>query len=120
MIERVIRVASTLAVLLVLASFGLFAIDEVRNASHRSQDKIAGVDRVDPTPAQERRRERKHNAVREVIDDANDALLAPFASIVSTREPWVHRGLPAGLALLVYGLGLGYLASFARGRFSGF
>jgi hypothetical protein len=36
-------------------------------------------------------------------------------SIVQSGSPWVLHGVPTIFALLVYGVGLGYLARFSRG-----
>ena len=42
----------------------------------------------------------------------NDVLLSPFSQLVSgSKSNWVTHGVPAGLALLVYGFGLGFLAN---------
>ena len=56
--------------------------------------------------------------MHEWVDDANDVLLKPFASIAdSSSSKWVRRTVPALLALIVYGLGFGMLARVAAGRF---
>ena len=39
----------------------------------------------------------------------------PFNRSSVDNAAWVKHGLPALFALLVYGLGLGYLARFSRG-----
>lgn len=113
--EAVLRAVSVVTSAFVLLGFGLFATDQVREASERTRDQIAGIERADPTAAQERARERAHSRPREVIDDVNDALLSPFAGVTSSDNRWVHRGVPALLALLVYGFGLGFLARFTKG-----
>lgn len=106
--------------LLVSLGFLLFAIDETRDASTRSATQVAGRSAsrsADPNPDQERSRERAHGTVREAIDDANDLLLAPFAGLSSGSDSkWARRGVPALVALVVFGLGGGFLARFARGR----
>ena len=116
MIERLIRTVSLVACAFVILGFLLFAVDQARNASERQQEKIADVRKVDPSPEEEGARERQHSSVRELVDDVNDALLKPFAGVLESDDPWVHRGVPTLLALVLYGFGLGYLASFARGR----
>jgi hypothetical protein len=117
LLERVLRLAATALTMAVLLGFALFAIDQAGEASDRRRETIVGTRVPDPSAAQERRRERQHGAVREVIDDANDVLLKPFAGVTDSRDPWVARGVPTALAVLVYGLGLSFLASFTRGRF---
>jgi hypothetical protein len=114
--ERIIRTVATVASLVVLAGFAAFALDQLRTASKRTQDELAGVHAADPTERQENARERRHSRVREWLDDANDILLAPFAwAGDGADDRWVRRGLPALVALVVYGFGLGFLARFARG-----
>jgi hypothetical protein len=52
---------------------------------------------------------------REFIDQAASALTSPFHSIVQSDSQWVLHGIPTVLALLVYGVALGYLARYSRG-----
>jgi len=92
-------------------------IEDADRASDRTVDEITAYPRVDPPPAGERVREQRHSQLRDAVDDANDFLLKPFAGISdSSGSRWVQRGVPALLGLLVYGLGLAFLARFARGR----
>lgn len=117
MLESVLRTFAVLASLFVIAAFGLFAIDEAQSATDQTTEKIAGqkASRIaDPSPEEERAREAAHSAQREVIDDVNDVLLSPFAVLAEdASSQWVRRGVPAILALLVYGFGVGMLARFA-------
>ena len=105
MIDGVLRGAAVLASAIIALSFVLFAVEEVRFASERQQSAI-----VDPGAERERARAADHTAAREAIDDANDVLLRPFAGVVDSDNAWATRGVPALLGLLVYGLGLAYLA----------
>ena len=116
-VERTLRTISYAACVLVIIGFVAFAYDQIWIVSDQAQKQIANTALADPSPAAERAREREHTKVRETIDDANDVLLKPFAGIDTTTKPWLSRLVPTLLALLVYGFGLGYLASFARGRF---
>jgi hypothetical protein len=113
------RTVSVVASAIVLVSFGLFAIDETRNASEASARAIAGLEATrssDPSARQERARERAHSRAREAIDDADDLLVAPFAPVVSGSDSsWIRRGVPTLLALIIYGFGLSFLARYARG-----
>jgi hypothetical protein len=119
-LEGLLRTVAVVAGAIVLLSFALFAIDETRDASEQSAQAIAGLEATrasDPSAGQERARERAHSGTRELIDDADDVLVAPFASIVTSSESsWVRRGIPTLLALVVYGFGLSFLARYARGR----
>ena len=102
--------------LLVAAGFVLFAVDDFSRASAQSRDRIEGIEAPDPTPTAERTREQRNGRARELVDDANDVLLRPFAGIVADASSrWVQRGVPALLGLLVYGFLLGYLARYTRG-----
>lgn len=113
MAATLLRLASTAASLLVLAGFGLFALDEVRSGSETTLARLDDRERPAPGPAGERAREERHGDLREAIDDANDVLLDPFAGTVdSSSSAWVRHGVPALLALLVYGLLLRLLANF--------
>ena len=63
-------------------------------------------------------REKRHGKVREAIDDANDVIVSPFTGVVSPSSSiWLQRAVPALLALLIFGVGVRFLASFlAHGR----
>ena len=120
MLERILRLAAIACSLLITAGWLWFAIDETGAASKGTQAQIAGREAAqapDPAPDQERAREKVNSKPHELVDDANDVLLRPFAPLVAdARSKWVRRTVPAGLALLVYGFGLGLLARFAAGR----
>ncbi len=120
MLEGLLRTAAIVASAVVVLSFALFAVDETRDAAKQSAAAVAGLEATsssDPSPTEERARERAHGPVREAIDDANDVLVSPFAFAASNSgSSWVRRGAPALLALLVYGVGLSFLARYARGR----
>ena len=120
MLETPLRWAAIVASLLVVLGWGLFALDETRAASELSAVESSGRDAAraaDPSPDEERAREQAHGKAREAIDDANDVLLAPFASLSDNSDSkWVRRTVPAFIALLVYGLGLSFLARFASVR----
>lgn len=100
----------------VVLGFAVFAIDEADKGSKTQQAKLArelGTTStpVDPNARQEAAREADHGAVREAVDDANDVLLRPFVALVDSDNGWVNHGIPALLALLIYGFGLGMLAN---------
>ncbi|MGI8414025.1 MAG: hypothetical protein ACR2QA_16350 [Solirubrobacteraceae bacterium] len=112
MIHRGLILISFACCALVLASFALFARDQLAGASKHQQNQIvAGVTTtpgVLPSPTH-------HAQPRRFIDGAASTLDSPFASIVQSDSPWVNHGIPAILALLVYGVGIGYLARYSRG-----
>lgn len=118
MIERALRTLAIVLSLVVAAGFVLFAVDDFDRASDSSRNRIIGESvATDPTPAGERERERRNGDVREAIDDANDVLLRPFASVAENDDSrWVRRGVPALLGLLVYGVLLGFLSRYTKGH----
>jgi hypothetical protein len=119
-IERALRLAAIACSLLVILGWGWFAADQASNASEQTQAEIAGQQAktaASPDPDQEREREKVNSKAHEWVDDANDVLLKPFAAIADgSSSKWVRRTVPALLALLVYGFGLGVLARVAAGR----
>jgi hypothetical protein len=114
-----VRLVAILASGIVLLGFALFAVDEMERGSRTQQNLIDRETKgaqydpapIAPTPAQEAAREQVNGKVHEVVDDANDVLLGPFTGIVDSNDRWVTHGVPALLALLLYGLCLGMLAN---------
>jgi hypothetical protein len=115
-----LRYAAIACSLLVVAGWGWFAWDQTKEASAQTQQEIAGqraAQTVDPSPDLERNREKVNGKVHEVVDDANDVLLRPFAPIVASADSkWMRRTIPALLALFVYGFGLATLSRFLATR----
>jgi hypothetical protein len=119
-IHRILVLASWVCCALVAASFVLFALNEVSGASAHQVSSInvapsftangtpvaAPVSAPAPKPVGQPKR---------FIDGAAKLLTSPFSSIVSSDNQWVLHGVPALFALLVYGLGLGYISRFTRG-----
>ena len=116
-----IRLVAILTSILVLLGFAFFAVDEMDKGSKTQQQALAeelgtpgtppDIVPIAPTPDEENAREAANTGFREVIDDANDVLLAPFVDLIDSDSAWVNHGVPALLALLVYGVGLGFLAN---------
>jgi hypothetical protein len=97
---------------LVIGSFVMFAADQAAGASHHQQAELTGgpsSNSSSSAPTSQRGQPGRF------IDDAADTLTAPFASIVESKNAWVDHGVPTLLGLIVYGVGLGYLARFSRG-----
>jgi hypothetical protein len=115
----VIRLLAIVMSGFVLFGFAFFAADELDRGSRTQQQALSNELRGvanDPAPiartsADEAAREAAHGGFREVVDDANDVLLGPFVDIVDSDDVWVARGIPTILALLLYGVGLGFLAN---------
>jgi hypothetical protein len=114
-LERPLRLLAIALTLVVATGFALFALDDLGRASRASQERIAGSEATDPSPAAERTREGRNSRARELVDDANDVLLRPFTAVVpADAGRWMQRGLPALLGLLVYGFVLSYVARHGR------
>jgi hypothetical protein len=115
----VIRLAAIVMSGFVLFGFAFFAADELDRGSRTQQQALANeikgvTDDPDPiarTSGDEAAREAAHSSVREIVDDVNDVLLGPFVDLVDSNDVWVQRGVPTLLALLLYGVGLGFLAN---------
>ncbi len=110
-VSRVLTVMASICCAFVLASFLMFARDQLAGASAHQQNEIATVSSnvVAKAPST------THHQPRRFIDGAAHDLTSPFSAIVSSNDAWVSHGLPAFFALVVYGGGLGFLARYSRG-----
>jgi len=115
----VIRLAAMVMSGFILFGFAFFAADELDRGSKTQQqalsNELEGAS-ADPAPiartsGDEAAREAAHDGFRELVDDVNDVLLAPFVDLADSNDAWVARGVPTLLALLLYGVGLGFLAN---------
>jgi len=128
-VSTLLRLASILCTAVLLISFVAFASDQAGHGSKQTVAKIASADASEnigttttdlnepnPSALTERLREQQHGALREKIDDADDALLAPFAGVTSSDSIWGQRIAAGLLAFLVFGAGLGFLGRYAALR----
>lgn len=113
MIDGAIRMVAIVASLIVVAGFTLFAVDELTGASQRQQTWVENPG-SEPGPTTPTRKPRSD--VRKAIEDVNEVLLSPFEGLAQTGSAWVNHIVPTLLALLVYGLGLGFLARYIKQR----
>jgi hypothetical protein len=99
---------------LVIASFAIFAVGQAGGASrHQVAELAAGT----PTrTAAARVTDARPGQPRRFIDGAAKALTAPFRAVVHSGNQWVEQGFATFCALLLYGVGLGYVARYSRGR----
>src|SRR3954453_13558686 len=87
---------------LVLLGFAYFATDEMSRGSQNQQnalsaelDGTADPAPLAPTSDEEAARERRNGTVREVVEDANDVLIGPFATLVEdSSNTWVRHVIP--------------------------
>ena len=125
MIARGVTWVSTIAALVLIASFGLFAIDQAQDGSKQQVAKLGweiepgappvNVNQADPSPKTERAREKQHGDVREAIDDVDDVLVSPFTGVVDSNSIWAQRGVPTLIAFLLFAVGLRILAAYLPG-----
>ena len=115
-LQTLLRWASTIACLILVVSFGLFAIEKAKGGSKEQVNKLGGINSPAPSAQNERQREKEHGKVREAIDDADDVLIQPFSGVVTSGSIWVRRGVATLLALLVYGVLLRILIAYLPGR----
>jgi hypothetical protein len=119
-----IRLVAVIASGLILLGFAFFATDEMNRGSQNQQNALDSeihmtedAPPIAPSPRQESLREARNGDVRELVDDANDVLLAPFAGVVdNSTNPWVIHTVPMLLGLLTYGLLLGLIANWLPKR----
>jgi len=104
-IDGALRSVAAIASAIIALSFILFAAQEVHHASDHQQQQLTGA------AGGPYKQDSHHTAARRAIDDASEVILRPFAGLTSdTHNAWARRGIPALFGLLVYGLGLAYLA----------
>ncbi len=114
LLARLLRLVSAIAGLIIVVSFSFFAVDLAGEASEGQRDKVAESLEPNPTLSDEEDREERNSGFREVVDDANDLLLAPFSALVEGQGVWVQRIVTGVLGLLLYGVALSVLANFIR------
>jgi hypothetical protein len=95
-----------------LASFALFALDQISGAS---KQQVAEIAAGSPTRAGTPIVHHQHGQPRRFIDGAAKALTYPFHSLVSSDSQWGYHLFLLVCGLLLYGLGLGYLGRYANG-----
>ena len=109
-----LRMVAVVASTIVALGFLVFAMSEADRGSKGQQQKLAEELSAEPAPdpALERAREREHGSAREMLDDANDFLLFPFAGVVRSDNEWVKRVVPTILALVESEVGLLLMPNF--------
>jgi hypothetical protein len=105
----ILRVASRIVCLIVIVSFVIFAVGQTGAASTHQQEELGSVTTVTHP-------EHKSTA-HKVLDEVAGKLTSPFSGITAgSTSQWVIRGVGTLMALLVYGVGLGYLSRVLRIR----
>jgi hypothetical protein len=117
-VHRALHLFSLFCCLIIVASFVMFARDQVAGASRHQQNALvvgssAPAGSAASTPGHRAAVATKAQP-RAFIDGAAHTLTSPFDSVISSTNPWVSHGAPAVLGLLIYGLALGFVARLAR------
>jgi hypothetical protein len=116
-IAGLMRLASFVICLIVIASFAIFAVDQTKGASAHQQQELK-VGTKEALTSQPKSAPEHESSVHEAIDEASNQLTSPFSGVTSgSSSEWAIHGVNVLLALAVYGFGLGYLARVIRVRF---
>ncbi len=114
-LSALLRLASRIACVIVAVSFALFVINQTSNASTHQQRALSGTN--GGPPAAPARPPGKEGGVHKLIDEVASTLTSPFARLTSgSTSQWVIRGAGTAMALVVYGIGVGFLARVLRLR----
>jgi predicted PurR-regulated permease PerM len=113
LLAKVIRLASIIICLIVIASFLVFAVNQTKTASGHQREVLgessSSVHHGESTSG-------KESSVHKDLDEASSKLTSPFSGIVSSSSEWTNRTVRLLLALLVFGFGLGFIARVLRVR----
>jgi len=111
-LASLLRLASWVICLIVIASFLIFVVEQTSSASTHQQEELIEHPSSSSAPAP------KHEGtVHKKIDEASDFFTSPFAGVVSgSNSEWLIHGVKTVLALLIYGFALSYLARVIRVR----
>jgi len=131
LLSRALHLASVVICLIVIASFTVFAVNQTSSASAHQQEVLNDEVAKPSTPGANRASgsspgatgaasgsSRSHeSSVHEAIDEASNEFTSQFSGVTAgSSSQWLIHGANLGLALLVYGFGLGYLARLIRVR----
>jgi predicted PurR-regulated permease PerM len=108
-VYRALVLCALICCTLVSLSFALFAIDQASTATQQQVAQLSSGTTPPPAAAPAKR-----GQPRRFIDGAARTLTSPFRSLLSSSSQWTVEIFSTLVALLVYGLGLGYLARYSR------
>jgi hypothetical protein len=110
-IVRLLRLASLVVCVIVIASFVIFVVDQSKTASAHQAQEIANSPSSTAVTSQGASSSTHEGSLHKAIDEASDKLTSPFAGVVSgSSSEWVVRGVKLLIALAVYGFGVGFLS----------
>jgi predicted secreted protein len=112
-ITTLMRLASRVICVIVIAWFIVFAVNQTSAASTHQQNEVA----EGSAPAASASGTKHESTLHRTLNETTDTLTSPFAGIVSgSHSEWTIHIVKTVLALLVYGFGLAFLARFLRVR----
>ncbi|HEY2535609.1 MAG TPA: hypothetical protein VGI24_01330 [Solirubrobacteraceae bacterium] len=115
-ITGLMRLASRVICLIVIAWFVVFVVNQTSTASTHQQNEV--TDGTSLAANESSASAAKHEGtLHRTLDETANALTSPFAGVVSgSSSEWTIHIVKTLLALLVYGFGLAFLARFLRVR----
>jgi len=103
-----LRLASRVICLIVIASFVIFAVNQSGNASEGQQREVSSGSTKGGSSAPESKHE---DAVHKALDEVTAELTSPFSGLTSgMSNQWLIRSIKLLMTLVVYGFGLGFIA----------
>jgi hypothetical protein len=132
-IAVLLRLASMVICLIVLASFTIFAVDQAKGASSHQQaalvkgapsdtngegtSKSAGSSTREGAVHKTADETSPQGGVHRMVDEFSNSLTSPFSGVTAgSKSVWAIQGVDLLLALVVYGFGLGFLARVLQSR----
>jgi hypothetical protein len=115
-LTRILTWLSTACCLVLVASFGVFAVNQSHAAS-QAQVQALETGTAEAATAKGAAAGAHKSTLHRVLDEAAEALRSPFSGVASaSHSEWVKIGLATLLALLFYGVVLRFLARVLRVR----
>ncbi len=119
-LASVLRLASVVLCLIVIASFALFVVDQTGSASAHQQAIVNAAAPGSTVPAAQApaaSSKRDESSARKTIDEASEAITSPFSfATEATSSEWLSRAIGLLLALFFYGFVLGFVTRMIRVR----
>jgi hypothetical protein len=115
-IVRLLRLASLVICAIVIASFVIFALNQTKTAAkHQTEELTTGPQAHSNSAGGGASSTAHEDTLHRDIDDASNEFTSPFNGIVSgSSSEWLSRGVKLFLALLVYGVAVGFIARALR------
>ena len=112
-LAKLIRLASIVICLIVIASFAVFAINQTKSASGHQREVLG---ETSAAVHEGKSTKTKESSAHKTLDEASAKLTSPFSGIVTNSSEWAKQIVNLVLALLIYGFGLSYIARVLRVR----